>query len=210
MTVNTSRIYNKRVALLTRSQFADAAHVSKPAVTKGIKAGHIVINHNGLIDTYEVHNSNYLTKRIAAADKSVLPTPKAQRQKQAEPESEPEASSSIEVTDVDMKAWLNSASLDDKKKLAQIELWHKQAVRLDIAILAAKEKLIPIEQVKKEYAVFEGALKVNLLDLARRESASLTALAISQGRQALESALEIAISEGLEQVIKVASEQGLS
>jgi len=210
------------VALLSRSDFSKAAHVSKPAVTKAVTAGRLVLNTSGQIDTYHPTNAAYLASRIAAdavAPPPPAPAPSllASATKVRAPKSDtvppppvrPPKPPASDPDDIEGMA-IESMSLDTRKKKTQIDLMRSQTRKHDLFLAEKKNELIPRDLVRRKYSAFDAALKTHLRDMPRRISAQIAALAASGGRPAVEAALEAEISSSLARIVQAAKEQDLT
>lgn len=215
MTVYRDRGYIVLVAMLSRSQFAEAAHVSKPAVTKAVTAGHLVVNPDGKLDTDNPLNADYLSRRYVAdatASSPSKPTPLKLVKSKPGAGKKPSGDtvSPRDGFDDMLKKAGEAVSLDTSKKRMQIQLMRSQKDRHELAIAEKKNELIPRDLVRRRYSTLDAALKTHLRDLPRRISAQITAVAISGGRSAVEAALEQEISSSLARVVEAAREQGLT
>lgn len=226
------------MALLTRSQFAEAAHVSKPAVTKAVTAGHLVLA-DGKLDTDHPTNADFLARHFVqeAQRVTILPGP-GKRFKEIKPPPKRKAAPSLHIDigpppssserregdtvspptgdkkdrdpdDLMAKA-AQSVGLDTTKKRAQISLMQSQTRRHDLYLAEKKNELVPRDLVRRRYSALDAALKTHLRDMPRRIAAQLTALAASGGRPAVEKALEDEISAALACILQAAKEQDLA
>ena len=206
------------MATLTRSQFADAAHVSKPAVTKAVTAGRIIVGTDGLIDTYNPVNSAYLAARMSADAQAPKPPPakpapslltEATKVRKDTVSLPPKVKAPPPEDDDIAGMAAESMSLDTRKKKSQIELMRAQTRNHDLRLAEKKNELVPRDLVRRRYSALDAALKTHLRDMPRRVSATLAALATSGGRPAVEKALELEISSSLARILQAAKEQDL-
>jgi hypothetical protein len=197
------------VASLTRTSFAELAGVSKPAITKAVAAGHILIGLDGRVDPDNPLNAAYLARHLEGKAPKPEPEPKAARVRKA-------AKKIIELTGQNpedandlVTGALEAVNLDKEKKRADIFLKRAQTRRHELAEAEQKGRLVPHEIIKRKFSAFDAALKSHMRDMPRRTAARLHAIAIAQGPQALEAELETEISEALRRVVDAAKEQGL-
>lgn len=217
------------MANLSRSQFAQAAHVSKAAVTKAVTAGRLLANSDGSLDTYNPLNAAFLAAHEQAhADevvvlpgpgrrcKEIKPPPKSKRETRITEGPPPHSSEhkpagdTVSPPDDLVGKALEAVNLKTEKDKADIALKRAQTRRHDLVLSEKKGELIPRELVRRKYAALDAALKTNMRDMPRRIAASITALALSGGRPAVEQALEAEISAALDRVLREARGQGLA
>ena len=217
------------MALLSRSQFASAAHVSKPAITKAVKVGRLVLTTDDKLDTYNPINSAYLASRVAADAVSPPPAKPATAPAPSPPPAPSllAAAAQVKISKSDTVSPLpkpkkppheyddiagmavESMNLDTTKKKVQIELYRAQTRNHDMTLAIKKKELLPKDLERRKWSSFDAALKTHFLDMPRRISAQLAALAASGGRPAVEKALEEEISSSLARVVQAAKEQDL-
>jgi len=224
--------------MLSRSQFAEAAHVSKPAVTKAVTAGHLVLA-DGKLDTDNPINADFLARHYVQESKRVTilpgpgyrskeikpppkrkptpsphidigPPPLSSERRQGDTVSPPARSPKTKDPDNLLAQAVQSVGLDTTKKKAQISLMQSQTRRHDLFLSEKKGELIPRDLVRRRYSALDAALKTHLRDMPRRISAQITALATSGGRPAVEKALEDEISSSLARIVQAAKEQDLT
>lgn len=224
--------------MLSRSQFAEAAHVSKPAVTKAVTAGHLVLT-DGKLDTDHPTNADFLARHFVKEaqrvtilpgpgnrSKEIKPPPKrkaaplphidigppssSSERRQGDTVSPPSGKGNERDPDGLLAQAVQSVGLDTTKKRAQISLMQSQTRRHDLYLAEKKNELIPRDLVRRKYSALDAALKTHLRDMPRRISAQVTALAASGGRPAVEKALEDEISAALARILQAAKEQDLS
>jgi len=194
------------VALLSRSDFADLAHVSKPAVTKAVGSGRIVVNADGMVDTENPKNALYLDAQKHKAKKTEIVAAGKKKKPRAKGDT---VSPPSDDQDDEYELANEAIGLDAKKKQADINLKRSQNERHQLAIAEKKGELIPRDLVRRKFSAFDAAMKTHLRDMPRRSAARLHAIAVSEGPRALETALEKEISEGLARVKEAAKEGGL-
>jgi len=213
--LTTAAIYYNlnAVALLSRSQFAEAAHVSKPAVTKAVTAGRLILTPDDKLDTYNPLNAAYLAARSSADAITPKSPPSSKPTTSSKPRPPKRDTVSppppIDGDDIEGMA-VASMGLNSDKTKAQINLLRAQTRTHDLNLAKKKEELIPKDLQRRKWSSLDAALKTHLRDMPRRISAQITALATSGGRPAVEAALEAEISSSLARVVQAAKEQELT
>ena len=144
--------------LLSFTEFAKLAAVSKPAITKAKRAGSVVVK-NGKVDTENPANSLYLKRVRNRKVEKVIGLA------QGTLEHPVEASGSVGL-------------IQQKLKL-EVAFRYEQIINLRLKRLRVLERLLDAVQVKQHLARFNADLEIHLMDLPRRIAPRLFALAKS-------------------------------
>lgn len=179
------------MALLTRADVVALTNVSKQAVSKAIKTGLLAQDKNQMIDTDHPTNKKWLDRQ---KQKKEQPT-KEQPQKEPEPTKPEEPDSELEE--------LINASLERTRLLKARRILAESDTKLkDIKAATQKKELIPREMVRRKISNLDAAIKTNFINLPRRISAKLYAIAQAEDVAALERQLEKEISAALKNALE--------
>lgn len=168
--------------LLSSAEFAKLAAVSKPAITKAKKVGHVIVE-NGKIDTENAVNILYLKRD---RDKKVEAIISAARGTSERP--------------ADIGG--NGLGLLHQKLKLEVAFRYEQILNLRSKRLKDIGRLLDRDLVEQALAKFNVELEIHLMDLPRRIGPRLFALAKSDKEdevvQALEDEICIAIKRAKE------------
>jgi hypothetical protein len=221
LTIVNRNGYNVTVGLKV-SAFATLASTTRQAIYKAIDGQRLIQSPDGTLDPSNVVNATFIAQhrghvgRVAPAQspedrafqKSIRTRPelkivKASKGDTVSPPADKDPLSAA------LAAGAKDANLDIQKKKSEIKVLHDRHDSYQLAIAIKKNEMIHRDQIRRRYAALDVALKTNIKDLARRSSARLYAIALSEGQAALESALEQECSEALRRIVAEATEQHL-